>query len=142
MVQGRHDLTDEQWGLLEPLLPTNNGAGRPWVDHRQFLNGMLWILRTGAPWRDLPERYGKLRSVHARFTRWRRDGTWDRMVASLQSRLDDVGLLDLDLWCIDGSNVRASRAAAGARKKGAQSASRKTTRSVVLEADTARRSTS
>jgi transposase len=142
MAPRRHELTDGQWARLEPLLPKNKGAGRPWEDHRRFLNGMVWILRTGAPWRDLPERYGKFNSVHARFTKWRRDGTWDSIVASLQNAMDDGELLDLDLWCIDGSNVRATRAAAGAREKGGQSTSRKTTPSVAPEGGTERSCTS
>jgi transposase len=82
-----------------------------------MLNGMLWILRSGAPWRDLPERYGNYKSVNHRFNRWRRDGTFDRVLKALQIRLDKQGKIDWDLWLVDGTSVRASRAAAGARKK-------------------------
>ena len=71
----RHELSDEQWEQIEALFPAGGGPGRPWHEHRKYVNGMFWILRTGAPWRDLPERYGKWRSVHARFDRWRKDGT-------------------------------------------------------------------
>jgi transposase len=114
----RYELTDDEWDLLKGLFPTQKRGGK-WNDHRTTLNGMLWILRSGAPWRDLPERYGKWKSVYHRFNRWRADGTFDRVLKALQIRLDKQGKIDWDLWLVDGSNVRASRAAAGARKKGA-----------------------
>jgi transposase len=82
-----------------------------------MFDGILWVLRTGAPWRDLPERYGKWQSVYDRFNRWRKDGTFDRVLRALRIRLDKDGYIDWDLWCVDGSNVRASRSAAGASKK-------------------------
>jgi len=80
-------------------------------------NGILWILRTGAPWRDLPKRFSPWRTVYGYFQRWRADGTFDRILGALQIRLDRDGKIDWDLWCIDGSSVRASRAAVGASKK-------------------------
>lgn len=112
----RYELTDEQWALLQGLFPKQGRGGR-WLDHRTMLNGMLWILRSGAPWRDLPERYGKWQSVNHRFNRWRRDGTFPRILKALQIRLDKAGKIDWDLWLVDGTHIRASRAAAGARKK-------------------------
>lgn len=112
----RYELTDEEWNLLKGLFPTQKRGGK-WNDHRITLNGMLWILRSGAPWRDLPERYGKWKSVYHRFNRWRREGLFDRILKALQIRLNKQGKIDWDLWLVDGSNVRASRAAAGARKK-------------------------
>jgi transposase len=121
----RYELSDEQWARLEPLLPhrTHHGQlGHPFHGHRPLLNGILWILHTGAPWRDLPERYGAWQTVYYRFNRWRRDGTWVRLVTSLLDELDDRGQIDHDLWCIDGTVIRASRAAAGAKKKGAGTA--------------------
>lgn len=96
-------------------------VGRPPSDHRPIVNGILWILHTGAPWRDLPEPYGPWQTVFTRFNGWRRDGTWVRIVTSLLDELDDKGQLDHDLWCIDGSVIRASRAAAGGGKKGSSS---------------------
>jgi transposase len=117
----RYELSDEQWARVEPLMPdrTHRGkAGHPFHDHRPVVNGILWILHTGAPWRDLPERYGPWKTVWHRFNAWREDGTWVRIVTSLLDELDDQGLIDHDLWCIDGSVIRASRAAAGAKKKG------------------------
>jgi len=113
----RHELSDHQWELLKALLPPCKPRGRRPTDARMVLNGILWILNTGAPWRDLPERYGPWRTVYDRFNLWSRDGTLDRILAKLQMRLDAQGRIDWDLFCIDGSVVRASRAAAGARKK-------------------------
>ena len=114
--QGRGDLSDEQWRLIEGLMP-EQGRGGKWNDHRVTLDGMLWVMRTGAPWRDLPERYGKCKSVHHRFNRWRKDGTIDRILKALRIRLDKEGRIDWDLWCVDGTSVRGSRSAAGAAKK-------------------------
>jgi len=116
---GRHELSDEAWERIQDLLPRAQGAGRPWNDHRRTLNGILWTLRTGSPWRDLPERYGPWKSVYGRFNRWSKDGTFDAIVARLQRELDAAGKIDRDLWCLDGSSVRATRAAAGAGKRGA-----------------------
>ena len=112
----RHELSDQQWARIEPFLPhrTHRGkAGHPFNDHHRIINGILWILHTGAPWRDLPERYGPWETVYYRFNRWRYDGTWVRMVTAMLDKLDDLGKLDHDLWCIDGTIIRASRAAAG-----------------------------
>lgn len=129
---GRGDLSDAQWRLVEGLMPVQ-GRGGKWNDHRVTLDGMLWVLRTGAPWRDLPERYGNWKSVYDRFNRWRREGLYRRVLRALRIRLDKDGKIDWDLWCVDGSSVRASRAAAGAGKKGA-TPSRRTTRWVAREA--------
>ena len=82
-----------------------------------MLNGILWRLNTGAPWRDLPERYGPHQTVYGRFADLRRSGLLDRLLGRLQLRLNEAGLIDPDLFCIDGTNVRAARAAAGAAKK-------------------------
>ena len=115
---GRGEFTDRAWAELEPLLPGNGGRGQQWRDHRQVLNGVLWKLRTGAPWRDLPERYGPWRTVYARFVRWRQDGTWDRLLAHAQSKSDAVGEVVWEV-SVDSSVVRAHQHAAGARKRGA-----------------------
>ena len=135
----RHELSDEEWALVSPMLPRQARGGR-WNDHRTTLGGMLWILRTGAPWRDLPERFGPWQSVYHRFNRWRGDGTFDRIVKALRIRLDRQGKIDWDLWCVDGTSVRASRSAAGASKKSAKT-SPKTTRWAAREADGGRSST-
>lgn len=82
-----------------------------------MLDGILWILHTGAPWRDLPVRFGPWNSVYNTFRRWQSTGHIDAILEALQLHLNEEGLIDFDLWCIDGSNVRASKDAAGARKK-------------------------
>src|SRR5687767_9483656 len=96
---------------------------------------------TGAPWRDMPAEYGPFTTVHGRFTRWSRDGTWIRFQHALLRQLDDSGKLDHELWYIDGSNIRASRAAATGGKRGDR-ASRGITHWVAPEAASAARSTS
>ena len=91
---GRRDLTDHQWQQLEPFLPAQKPRiRRPGKDHRTIINGVLWVLRTGVPWRDLPERYGPWRTVASRFYRWRKKGLWDRLLAELQQKADAVGQL-------------------------------------------------
>lgn len=114
--QGRGNLSDAQWALIAPLLPKQKRGGR-WNDHRLVFDGIMWVLRTGAPWRDLPDRYGKWASVYHRFNRYRKDGTFDRVLKALRVRLDKNGYIDWDLWCVDGTSVRGSRSAAGASKK-------------------------
>lgn len=112
----RHELSDYQWQIIESFLPQHGGPGRPPKDHRLILNGILWRLKTGVPWRDLPEKYGPWQTVFHRFNRWRKDGVWDQILATLQFYLDQLGLIDWDLFSIDGSNIRAHKAAAGARE--------------------------
>jgi transposase len=118
----RFELTDEQYALLEPHLPQNEGAGRRWEEHRRILNGLLWKLSTGTSWRDIPERYGPWETIYGRHVSWRRDGTWARIVHALQVQLDAAGAIDWEQWNVDGTSIRASRAAGGARKKGARTA--------------------
>ena len=110
----RYELTDEQFEMIHDLLPANGKRGGQWNDHRVTLNGIFWILHSGAQWREMPERYGKWQSVYDRLARWRKEGMIDRILQRLQMRLDKDGRIDWDLWCIDGTNVRASRSAAGA----------------------------
>jgi transposase len=105
---GRFDLTDQQWARLEPLLPPERPrTGRPNHDHRRILNGILWVHRTGAPWRDLPERYGSFGTVSSRFYRWRKAGIWDRVLAALQASADARGEVDWGLHFVDATIVRA-----------------------------------
>lgn len=113
----RGELNDEQWKRLEPLLPAQKPqTGRPNLDHRQVINGILWILRTGAPWRDLPERYGQWSTVASRFYRWRKSGVWGRIWAQVQSEADQNDEIDWEIHLLDGTVVRAHQHAAGAKK--------------------------
>jgi transposase len=140
----RHEVTDEQWEVIHPILSKRTAkTGRPPSDPRLMLNGILWILRTGSPWRDLPERFGPWQTVYDHFAKWRALGAYDRILEALHIRLDADSAIDWDLWCIDGSSVRASRAAAGASKKAAAvtRTSRKTTLWAAREADSAASST-
>lgn len=73
------DLTDEQWQLIQPLLPPRKKRGRPRVDDRQVLNGILYVLRTGIPWNDLPQRYSGDSTCHWHLATWEADGTWERI---------------------------------------------------------------
>jgi transposase len=116
---GRGELTDAAWAQIAPLLPRNGRRGKQWRDHRAVVNAILWKLRTGAPWRDLPERYGPWRTAYDRFVRWRRDGTWDRLLADAQMKSDAVGGMVWEV-SVDGSQVRAHQHAAGARKRPAK----------------------
>jgi transposase len=117
----RGDLTNEQWERLQPLLPPQKPhIGRPAHDHRTILNGILWLLRTGAPWRDLPERYGPWRTVASRFYRWRRAGLFQHLLATVQQQAEAAGCLDWTVHFVDSTIIRANQHAAGA-KKGTQS---------------------
>jgi transposase len=114
----RHELTDEQWFAVQDCLPQRTATvGRKPSDPRLMLNGIFWILGTGAPWRDLPFRFGPWQTVYDHFRNWRKSGVYDRILEALQIKLDKQGRLDWDLWCVDGACVRATRAAAGASKK-------------------------
>ena len=118
-------LTAEQWAKIEPLLPkpTKKG-GRPPKPHRPKVEAMLWILRTGAPWRDLPSAYGPWESVYTRFSRWSQSGVLARLFAALSRERDDEGYL------IDATIVRAHQDPSGAAKKGASRNRALTRRSV------------
>ncbi|WKU02055.1 IS5 family transposase [Micromonospora soli] len=113
----RGELTDGAWAVIAPLLPEPGSSRGRWRDHRQVINGILWKLRTGAPWRDLPERFGPWKTCHERLRRWSADGTWDRILVAAQVHDDGTPVQ----WTIsiDSSIVRAHQHAAGARKKGA-----------------------
>ena len=117
--QHRHELTDEQWARLQPLLPPQRQptrrAGRPAKDHRTIINGMLWIDKTGAPWRDLPERYGPWQTVATRFYRWTKQGIWDKILAEVQKDADANGQIEWEIHFVDSSVIRAHQHAAGAK---------------------------
>jgi transposase len=119
MTVRRHELTAAQWQGLKPLLdslvPPRPVTGRPNEDHRRIVNGILWKLKTGAPWRDVPERYGPWSTVYSRFWRWQRAGIWDRLFAAVQQQEDAAGRVDWTLQFVDGSVIRAHQHAAGAK---------------------------
>jgi transposase len=111
----RHVLSDREWNLLAPLLPQRAQTGRPPNDHRTIIDVLLWLAKTGAPWRDLPERFGPWRSVATRFYRWTHSGLWERILGQLRRIADAEGGIDWEVHMIDGMNVRAHRSAAGAK---------------------------
>lgn len=115
-VVGRGELTDKAWAVIEPLLPKPSTRNGRWRDHRQVINGILWKLRTGAPWRDLPERYGPWKTCHERMRRWTADGTWDRILAAAQV-FDDGQPVQWTI-SVDTTVVRAHQHSAGAAKRG------------------------
>lgn len=114
-IHRRGELNESQWRRLRSLLPAQKPAvGRPSQDHRRIINGILWIVRTGAPWRDLPERYGAWATASGRFYRWRKQGLWQQILQKLQQLADAKGQLNWDLHHVDGSVIRAHQHAAGA----------------------------
>ena len=112
----RFDLTDAQWEVLAPLLPVGKKPGRPatWPK-RALIDGIRWRVRVGAPWRDVPERYGPWRSVYWLFRAWQRAGAWALIVTALQARADAAGLITWDV-SVDSTTARAHQHAAGARR--------------------------
>jgi len=103
----RYDLTDFEWRVIEPLLP-NKPRGVPRVDDRRMLNGIFWVLRSGAPWLDLPERYGPRTTCYNRFVRWRKAGVWHRLMDAITVAHDS------DIQMIDSTSVRIHQQAATA----------------------------
>lgn len=114
----RHDLTDAQWAVLEPLLPAQTGRGRPrrWAS-RDIVDGIRWRVRTGVPWRDVLSVYAPWQTLYRWFRRWQRDGTWARILASLQATADAVGRIDWTV-SVDSTISRAHHHSAGARRDG------------------------
>src|ERR1019366_1246531 len=103
----RFDLSDEEWALLEPLMPQARKSAR--ADDRRIINAIFYVLRTGMPWRDLPEWYGPYTTAYNRFNRWSRRGIWKRVFDRLASKSRD------SLYLIDSTIVKAHRAASGAK---------------------------
>lgn len=118
MRDQQYELTDQQWVRLEPLLPPprTGRPGRPCHPHRPLVEGIFWLARTGAPWRDLPERFGNWRTVCSRFYRWVKRGVWTRVLKVLQRQSDVAGRLDWRTHFVDSTHVRAHQHAAGARR--------------------------
>ena len=107
---GRYDLTDFEWRTIKPLLP-NKPRGVARVDDRRVLNGIFWILRSGSPWRDLPERYGPYTTAYNRFNRWRKAGVWDRLMDAV------IKAHDGKVQMIDSSVVRVHQQAAAQKNR-------------------------
>lgn len=107
----RYDLTDFEWRVIEPMLP-NKPRGVPRVDNRRVLNGIFWILRSGAPWRDLPERYGPRTTCYNRLVRWRKAGVWDRLMNTISAAHDG------EIQMIDSTSIRAHQQTATAKRGG------------------------
>lgn len=114
---GRGDLTNAEWVRLEPHLPALGRRGGRWNDHRKVINGILFRVRTGIPWRDLPERFGNWKTVYERHRRWSADGRWDRILRAVQTDTDLAGRIDWSMVGVDSTSCRAHQHAAGARKK-------------------------
>lgn len=114
----RHSLTDAQWELIADLFPVGNfKTGRRPRDRREILNAILWVLRTGARWRDVPTEYGPWSTACNLFDAWTKDGTFDAMLQRLRGlAICHDGLAD-QLWCIDGTSIRAARCSGGGGKK-------------------------
>ncbi len=110
----RHDLTDAEWARLEPLMPAHPRQGHRWNDHRIVINGIFHRVRTGCPWRDLPERFGPYQTAYGRHRRWSGDGTWERILEVLQTGCDQREGAAWSL-AVDSTVVRAHQHAAGAR---------------------------
>ncbi|WP_374210478.1 IS5 family transposase [Streptomyces sp. CL12-4] len=112
---GRGDLTNAEWARLESLLPPGGARGGRWSDHRRVINGVLYRVRTGVQWRDLPERFGPWETIYKRHRRWSADGTWKMLLPRIQAAEDAAGGIDWDV-SVDSTAVRAHQHAAGARK--------------------------
>ncbi len=125
----RNRLTEEQWKFIADLFPPCKRMGRPRSDARDMIDGILWILNTGAQWRDLPPAFGPKSTVWDHFDRWNTDGTLQAVLDRLRANAE----IDDELWCVDGTTVRAAKCAAGGGKKGIQT-SRTTTRSAAVAA--------
>ena len=113
----RYELTDEEWTLIEHHFQPAR-TGRPPGDYRRRLDAVMWVLRSGAPWRDLPGRYGNWKTAHSSFVRWTKSGKIKAVLDDLLLELDEDGYIDNTFWCVDGTVIRAHRVAAGARRAG------------------------
>lgn len=113
----RHRLSDDAWMCIADLFPPPAKTGRPRKDRRLLVDAVCWILRAGSPWRDLPDEFGSCKTVWYWFDRWNADGTLDSILKRLRDAHIDSGTVDRELWCIDGTHVRAARCAGGGAKK-------------------------
>ena len=130
----RYELSDVEWEVLSRYLPSAVTGGRPRADDHRVLNGIVWKIRAGAAWRDVPARYGSWQSIYTRFRRWALDGTFERMLAGVQADADAAGDIDW-LVSVDSTIVRAHQHAAGAKGGTLKRTNHKITPSVDLEVD-------
>lgn len=126
-MAGRGEMTDAAWVRIAPLLPSNGARGGQWADHRTVINGILWRLRVGAPWRDVPAQYGPWQTCYDRFVRWRREGMWDRLLAHFQAESDAVGDIVWEV-SVDSTVARSHQHAAGARRQPSRADAKKGSR--------------
>jgi transposase len=117
MPMARLLLTDDDWESIADAFSEPAATGRPRRDPRTVLDGILWVLRTGSPWRDLPEEFGAWKTAWRMFDTWTADGTLAKILRRLQGKFVAAGAIDGQLWCIDGTIVRAARCAGGGGKK-------------------------
>jgi transposase len=110
-MKRRHNVTDEEWARIKPLLPPQKKMGRPPKDIRELTDAMLWIFKTGAPWRDLPEYYGPWKTVYNNFLRWRDKGVWEHVLRNLNSEPERPWQI-----MVDSTIVKAHQHSAGAKK--------------------------
>jgi transposase len=109
------DLTDAQWKVVVPYFGSpkvrEDGKGRPWTESREVLNGILWVLRTGAPWKDLPDRYPSYQTCHRRFQAWEKEGVMILVLQALARDLEERGAIDMSECFIDGTFASAKKGA-------------------------------
>ena len=105
------ELSDKEWQILEPLMPAlpTGQKGRPWRENREVLDGILWVLRTGAPWRDLPKKYPPYQTCHRRFQQWSSDGTLEKVVTTITEKLEKRRHLNMSECSIDAKFVAAKK---------------------------------
>ena len=112
----RHELTQEEWERIKPLLPNREGLqGRPAKDARMMINAMLWIVATGAPWRDLPEHYGPWKTVYNTFRRWTKSGLWERIYETLLKDTPASNPVEWTIWQMDSTTCKVHQHASGGK---------------------------
>jgi transposase len=130
----RYELSDVEWQTLQGFLPSAVTGGRPRADDRRMLNGIVWKIRSGAPWRDVPARYGSWQSIYTRFRRWALDGTFARMLAGAQAAANPAGDIDWLIW-VNATIGRAHQHTACARKGGPEGSDRTHTNHEIAPSD-------
>ena len=130
----RHGLKDEEWRLIADVFPPRKPTGRPPTNPRVVMDAILWILCTGSQWRDLPDEFPPWKTIWDLFDKWNANGILDEVLTRLRSAQVDLGKIDDELWCVDGTIVRAARCSSGGGKKGTRR-NRPIMRLAVLAAD-------